>query len=107
MISDSNTSWPVPATFAGPWRPSATQLRPANLSAIFSVIQVETKGITVREVAKDTNYLKKLVAKFQPRMKNRARYPEIEITLVDAPIPDGQSMHLALHDRWSGTAGDL
>ena len=49
------------------------------------------KGFTVREVARDTDYLKKLVEKFAPRMKNRARYPQIEVTLVDAPIPDGQS----------------
>lgn len=50
-----------------------------------------TKGYTVREVAKDTDYLKALVARFVPRMKNGARYPDIEVTLIDAPIPDGQS----------------
>jgi predicted Zn-dependent protease len=50
-----------------------------------------TKGYTVREVARDVDYLKALVAKFKPRMKNRSRYPEIEVTLLDAPIPDGQS----------------
>ena len=50
-----------------------------------------TKGFTVREVAKDTDYLKALVAKFVPRMKNGARYPAIELTVIDAPIPDGQS----------------
>ncbi len=50
-----------------------------------------SKGFTVREVAKDTDYLKALVAKLSKRMKNRARYPEIEVTIIDAPIPDGQS----------------
>ncbi len=52
---------------------------------------LRSKGFTIREVAKDTDYLKALVAKFVPRMKNKARYPEIEVTLVDSPIPDGQS----------------
>ena len=50
-----------------------------------------TKGFTVREVAKDTDYLKALVAKFVPRMKNGARYPAIEVTVIEAPMPDGQS----------------
>lgn len=49
------------------------------------------RGYTVREVARDTDYLKALVAKFSRRMKNAARYPEIEVTLVDAPMADGQS----------------
>ena len=45
----------------------------------------------MREVARDTDYLKGLVAKFSKRMKNGARYPDIEVTLVDAPMADGQS----------------
>ena len=49
------------------------------------------KGYTVREVARDTDYLKALVAKFSKRMKNGARYPDLEVTLVDAPMADGQS----------------
>ena len=49
------------------------------------------KGFTVREVARDTDYLKALVAKFSKRMKNGARYPDLEVTLVDAPMADGQS----------------
>ncbi len=49
------------------------------------------KGFTARQVGKDTDYLQALVEKLAKRMKNRERYPEIEITIVDAPIPDGQS----------------
>lgn len=36
-------------------------------------------------------YLRELVDGLAARMSHRARYPEIEITLVDSAIPDGQS----------------
>jgi predicted Zn-dependent protease len=36
-------------------------------------------------------YLREIVDGFAARMRHRARYPEIEITLLDSPIPDGQS----------------
>jgi Peptidase family M48 len=36
-------------------------------------------------------YLKALVANLRRRMKNGARYPDIEIRLIDAPIPDGHA----------------
>lgn len=39
----------------------------------------------------DESYLRDLVDKAAARMKNRARYPDIEIRLIDAPLPDGQS----------------
>ena len=41
--------------------------------------------------AKKLDYLKALVARFSGRMARRDRYPAIEVTLIDAPIPDGQS----------------
>ena len=36
-------------------------------------------------------YLRDLVDTIAVRMPNRNRYPTLEVTLVDAPIPDGQS----------------
>ncbi|MBX6313469.1 MAG: M48 family metallopeptidase [Isosphaeraceae bacterium] len=36
-------------------------------------------------------YLRELVDGFARRMRHRARYPNIEVSLIDAPIPDGQS----------------
>lgn len=35
-------------------------------------------------------YLESLVATFAARMKNRSRYPNIEVYLIDAPVADGQ-----------------
>jgi len=37
------------------------------------------------------DYLRALVARFSDRMARRDRYPAIEVTLIDAPFPDGQS----------------
>jgi predicted Zn-dependent protease len=36
-------------------------------------------------------YLRGLVARLAPHMRNRDRYPAIDVTLIDAPIADGQS----------------
>ncbi len=49
------------------------------------------KGYPVVREGKKLDYLKALVARFQSRMAHRDRYPDIEVTLIDAPIPDGQS----------------
>ncbi len=49
------------------------------------------KGFPASENARDLAYLRGLVARLSPRMKNRARYPDIEVRLIDSPIPDGQS----------------
>src|SRR5206468_4948961 len=40
---------------------------------------------------KKVDYFKALVERFSDRMARRDRYPSIEMTLIDAPIPDGQS----------------
>lgn len=53
--------------------------------------EARRRGYGVVEEGRDTRYVKALVDRLARRMKNRARYPEIEVTLIDAPIPDGQS----------------
>jgi predicted Zn-dependent protease len=50
-----------------------------------------SKGYPVVREGKKLDYLKALVARFQSRMTHRDRYPNIEVTLIEAPIPDGQS----------------
>ena len=49
------------------------------------------RGYLVVNDRKKVDYLKALVARFSDRMAHRDRYPAIEVTLIDAPIPDGQS----------------
>jgi beta-barrel assembly-enhancing protease len=49
------------------------------------------RGYRVVDDRKKVDYLKALVARFSERMAHRDRYPAIEVTLIDAPIPDGQS----------------
>ncbi len=53
--------------------------------------QAAGRGYKVVNDAKKLDYLKALVARFSDRMTHRDRYPDIEVTLIDAPIPDGQS----------------
>ena len=50
-----------------------------------------SKGYRVVNDPKKLAYLKALVARFSERMAHRDRYPTIEVTLIDAPVPDGQS----------------
>ncbi len=53
--------------------------------------QAQANGhATLRDAAKLAK-LRALVDEFAPMMKHRDRYPKIEITLIDAPIPDGQA----------------
>jgi len=49
------------------------------------------RGYRVVREGRKLDYLKALVVRFQRRMTHRDRYPEIEVSLIDAPIPDGQS----------------
>ena len=49
------------------------------------------RGYRTLERDERTRYLEALVASFAPRMKNGARYPQIEVGLIDCPIADGQS----------------
>jgi predicted Zn-dependent protease len=49
------------------------------------------RGYRVLNDPKRLDYLKALVARFSDRMARRDRYPAVEVTLIDAPIPDGQS----------------
>lgn len=49
------------------------------------------KGFPIRRDERDTRYLRDLVGILAKRMKNRARYRDVEVTIVDSPIPDGQS----------------
>ena len=51
----------------------------------------KAKGYELRDDPRDQAYLEALVEKFAKRMKNRDRYPEIEVAILDAPIPDAQS----------------
>lgn len=49
------------------------------------------RGFRLVNDPKKLDYLKALIARFSERMTHRDRYPAIEVTLIDAPIPDGQS----------------
>jgi predicted Zn-dependent protease len=49
------------------------------------------RGYKVVNDPKKLEYLKALIARFSDRMAHHDRYPNIEVTLIDAPIPDGQS----------------
>jgi beta-barrel assembly-enhancing protease len=49
------------------------------------------QGFRVVNDQKRLDYLRALVARFSGRMSRRDRYPVVEVTLIDAPIPDGQS----------------
>ncbi len=53
--------------------------------------QAASKGFPRHDKAADVAYLKDLATSLARRMKNRARYPRIEVQIVDSPIPDGQS----------------
>jgi beta-barrel assembly-enhancing protease len=53
--------------------------------------QAEAFGARVVDDDARSRYLRELVRVLSARMKNRRRYPQIEVTLIDGPIPDGQS----------------
>jgi beta-barrel assembly-enhancing protease len=71
---------------------SIAEERQAGLKARAEYLEKAAgRGYPVIREGKKLDYLKALVARFQGRMAHRDRYPEIEVTLIDAPIPDGQS----------------
>ncbi len=49
------------------------------------------RGFAVIESPRKLAYFRALVDRFKTRMAHRDRYPTIEVTVLDAPIPDGQS----------------
>jgi predicted Zn-dependent protease len=49
------------------------------------------RGFRVVIDPKKVGYLRSLVDRFSTRMTHRDRYPVIDVTLIEAPIPDGQS----------------
>ncbi len=66
--------------------------RQAGLKARAEYLEkAAARGYKVVNDPKKLDYLKALVARFSDRMGHRDRYPNIEVTLIDAPIPDGQS----------------
>jgi beta-barrel assembly-enhancing protease len=66
--------------------------RQAGLKAKAEYLEkAATRGFRVSNDRKKLAYLEALVARFSDRMARRDRYPTIEVTLIDAPIPDGQS----------------
>ena len=66
--------------------------RQAGLKARVEYLEkAAARGYPVVHDPRKVDYLKALVERFSARMARRDRYPVIEVTLVDAPIPDGQS----------------
>ena len=66
--------------------------RQAGLKARVDYLdRARARGFRVAEDPRKLAYLRALVDRFSARMARRDRYPSIEITLIDAPIPDGQS----------------
>jgi predicted Zn-dependent protease len=53
--------------------------------------EASRRGYRVVDDPARVKYLETLVARLASGMRNRARYPEIDVTLIDAPIADGQS----------------
>jgi beta-barrel assembly-enhancing protease len=53
--------------------------------------QAARRGFQLVNDPKKVGYFRALVDRFSGRMAHRDRYPAIEVTLIDAPIPDGQS----------------
>jgi predicted Zn-dependent protease len=71
---------------------SIAEERQAGLKARAEYLEnAAAKGYPVVRDGRKLDYLKALVARFSARMARRDRYPVIEVTLIDAPIPDGQS----------------
>src|SRR6185437_2984311 len=53
--------------------------------------RARARGFRVVESPRRLAYLRALVDRFASRMTHRARYPNIEVTLIDAPVADGQA----------------
>ncbi|HEV3120659.1 MAG TPA: M48 family metallopeptidase [Isosphaeraceae bacterium] len=53
--------------------------------------RADKSGFHIANDPKKLQYLRDLVETIAPHMRNRARYPKIEVTLIDAPVSDGQS----------------
>jgi len=49
------------------------------------------RGYRIVNDPEKLDYLRDLVATIAPRMRNRDRYKHIEVTLIDAPVADGQT----------------
>lgn len=71
---------------------SAPEERQAGREALKEYLdRAKRAGYVLDDDPGDLAYLEALIAKAVPHMKNKARYPKIEVHLIDAPIPDGQS----------------
>jgi predicted Zn-dependent protease len=53
--------------------------------------RADKSGFRVVNDPKKLKYLHDLVERIAPHMRNRNRYPKIEVMLIDAPISEGQS----------------
>ncbi|MBI1831272.1 MAG: M48 family metalloprotease [Planctomycetes bacterium] len=53
--------------------------------------QAAARGSRAIEDQKRIDYLRALIDALSKRMRNRARYPRIDVSLIEAPVPDGQS----------------
>jgi predicted Zn-dependent protease len=53
--------------------------------------RAKLQGNSVVDDPARLKYLRGLVANLSKHMKNRARYPDLDVTIIDVPIPDGQS----------------
>lgn len=49
------------------------------------------RGYPILDDKQKQRYIESLVERLSRRMKNRSRYPQIDVTLIDAPIADGQA----------------
>ena len=53
--------------------------------------RAEARGYRVARDAKDQAYVGEIVTGMAAHMRQRARYPRIEVTLLEADVPDGQT----------------
>lgn len=53
--------------------------------------KAKQRGFQVVDDGIRLEYLRALVERLAARMKHRDRYPKVEVSLINAPIPDGQS----------------
>jgi hypothetical protein len=71
---------------------SAAEEREAGRRArVEYLAKAKAQGYRVVNDRVRLDYLKSLVDRLAKRMRHHDRYPEIEVNLIDAPIPDGQS----------------
>ena len=53
---------------------------------------MKANGFPIARDARSQAYLEALVNRLAGRMKNRARYPKIDVFLITSPVPDGQAI---------------